>query len=82
MNPLTNNFDWILSMVREATEEDLEKSSFFEQVGDHVWQLETEISYCPYCGEKLNEPKKIEKLEDTKTTITDSSASWYGKVLK
>ena len=82
MNPVTRKYDWKLSMVREATEKDLEESSYFEEIGDHVWQLTTEISYCPYCGEKLKDPKKIKKLEETKTIITDNSADWYGKVLK
>ena len=82
MNPITKKYDWKLSMVRGATEQTLEENSYFEGIGDHVWQLITEISYCPYCGEKLKEPKKIQNLEETKTAIIDSGADWYGKVLK
>ena len=82
MNPVTKKYIWKLSMAKVATEQNLEENSYFEQIGDHVWQLITEISYCPYCGEKLKEPKTIQELEDTQTIITDNSADWYAKVLK
>ena len=42
-----------LLLRREATEADLEKSVYLENVGDTLWDLAAEISYCPYCGEKL-----------------------------
>lgn len=80
LDPATQKDYWILTILREANEDDLQKSSVYENIGDEVWRFESEISYCPYCGEKLNEPKNITCLEDTRTTITDSSV-WYSKKL-
>lgn len=48
--------NWYLHLVREATDADLEESSYLEQVGDPIWSLDAEISYCPYCGQKLLAP--------------------------
>lgn len=47
---------WGLRLVREATEENLEKDHHLENVGDHIWSVVAEIVYCPYCGQKLRYP--------------------------
>lgn len=45
--------NWLLTIYREATEEDLEENHHLEDVGDLMWQTEVSINHCPYCGERL-----------------------------
>jgi hypothetical protein len=80
MNPISQKYDWILSITRKANEEDVAENCIYENVGDQVWRFETKISYCPYCGEKLNEAKNINCLEDSNTKIIDSS-EWKSRIL-
>jgi hypothetical protein len=44
---------WTLIIQKEATEDDLEKNPYLENVGDIIWQTQLEITHCPYCGEQL-----------------------------
>ncbi len=46
---------WILTLRREATEQDLEDSHILEIVGDTIWETMLEISHCPFCGDCLGE---------------------------
>jgi len=43
-------------LIREATEEDLEENHLLEKVGDSIWSVYHEISYCPHCGLHLVKP--------------------------
>ena len=47
------NENWILAVNQVATESDLEENSHLDEVGDSIYQSEMEISFCPFCGEKL-----------------------------
>jgi len=47
---------WSLYLIREATEEDLEENHLLEEVGDSIWSVYHEISYCPHCGLQLVKP--------------------------
>lgn len=44
---------WCLQIIREASEEDLEESTYFNEVGETIWETIIEISHCPYCGDLL-----------------------------
>jgi len=47
------DFTWQLSIVKEATENDLNENHFIENIGDDVWSTVIEINNCPFCGAKL-----------------------------
>ncbi len=53
------NDQWIVSLSKLATEEDLEKNHYLEREGELVEQVRIPISYCPYCGVKLVSNKKL-----------------------
>lgn len=44
---------WVLSLYREATDDDLEQNHHLEQVGDLIWNTRVEIRHCPFCGAPL-----------------------------
>jgi hypothetical protein len=44
---------WYLSLIREATEDDLEENHYLEEVGEAIWTVTAEILFCPYCGKNL-----------------------------
>lgn len=44
---------WYLSLIREATEDDLEENHYLEEVGEAIWTVTAEILLCPYCGKNL-----------------------------
>jgi|GEM_PF-430026 len=49
------NSCWTLTMVREATESDLEQNHMLDEVGESIWTVTAEILHCPYCGFQLPE---------------------------
>lgn len=51
---------WYLSLIREATEEDLEESHYLEAVGEVIWTVSVEVLFCPYCGKDLYNSKPNE----------------------
>jgi hypothetical protein len=48
-----DSLGWVLSIYREATEEDLGENHYLEQVGELIWNTRLVIRHCPFCGEKL-----------------------------
>ena len=52
---------WSLYITQEATEADLQQSSYFENVGDTMWQTRLHILHCPFCGEKLPELGSVDQ---------------------
>ena len=44
---------WVLSIYREATEDDLEQNHYLEEVGEILWNTLLAIRHCPFCGEQL-----------------------------
>lgn len=44
---------WRLHLIREATEEDLEENHYLNEIGEDIWTVLAEISFCPYCGDNL-----------------------------
>lgn len=48
-----DSLGWVLSIYREATEEDLGENHYLEQIGELIWNTRLEIRHCPFCGEKL-----------------------------
>lgn len=71
-----NHEAWGLHLIREATEEDLEDSHYLENVGDHIWSVVAEISYCPYCGQQLHQRSPEGLREDFR--LYASSALRHG----
>ena len=51
---------WILGILKEATEADLEQNHYLEEERDLVWATYLEVLYCPYCGERLLGMKKAD----------------------
>ncbi len=47
--------NWVLVIVRSATEDDLVENHYLEEVGEDIWCTAVEISHCPYCGIYLGE---------------------------
>lgn len=54
---------WALYLVREATEEDLEENHLLEEIGESIWSVHHEISFCPHCGMKLTPPASLNSEE-------------------
>jgi uncharacterized protein with PIN domain len=50
---LRNEKSWRLSVLRTATEADLEESQYLHEIGDTMWKVSVGISHCPYCGVEL-----------------------------
>jgi hypothetical protein len=48
-----NETCWALNISKEAKAQDLQQSSYLENVGDIMWQTQLHILHCPFCGEKL-----------------------------
>jgi hypothetical protein len=79
---------WSLYLVREATEQDLEENHYLEEVGDSMWAVWHEISFCPHCGIKLESPDvSDEDISADKETAKAYGASslfdqekWYGRL--
>lgn len=46
---------WLLNINKVATEQDLEKNHYLEEVGQTIYQVAINIKYCPYCGSKLDD---------------------------
>lgn len=44
---------WQLTIMREATEEDLYNGGLYEYVGETIWRTCIEITHCPFCGASL-----------------------------
>jgi hypothetical protein len=44
---------WLLNINKTATEQDLEENHYLEEVGQTIYQVAVNISFCPYCGSKL-----------------------------
>ena len=40
---------------------DGKQSSYFENVGDTMWQTRLHILHCPFCGEKLPELGSVDQ---------------------
>ncbi|GHG73180.1 hypothetical protein GCM10010919_25790 [Alishewanella longhuensis] len=55
---------WLLHLIREATEEDLEENHYLNEVGEDIWTVSAEISFCPYCGCNLYNGQLIEANGD------------------
>ncbi len=79
---------WSLYLVREATKEDLEENHHLEEIGESIWSVRHEISYCPHCGARLMLIANIDlnKLHDQESTKRHGSFSlfdqqqWHGKL--
>jgi hypothetical protein len=63
---------WYFSLIREATEEDLEESHYLEEVGEAIWTVSAEVLFCPYCGKDLYSGQPNESTGDF--VLYDSSA--------
>lgn len=71
---------WILTIQREATEQDVEDNHYLEDIGDIIWMTELEIRCCPYCGEVLEELAGAKKPVLGEFQHLDCS-SWSSKVM-
>ena len=71
---------WILTIQREATEEDLEENHYLEDVGDTLWTTELAIRCCPFCGEVLPGVESGKKTTFGEFRHIDSSG-WSSKVM-
>jgi len=45
---------WLLNLSKTATEEDLDENHYLETVGQMIYQVAVNITFCPYCGAKLD----------------------------
>ena len=54
---------WILTIQKEATEQDLEENAKLENVGDIIWLTRIEVLYCPYCGKQLPGLESTDKTD-------------------
>ena len=69
---------WHLVIQRIATEDDLNENHYLEEVGEILWSTELEITHCPYCGEKLLDPKMTE-IEDYGKFVHIDSTAWNSR---
>jgi hypothetical protein len=44
---------WQLNINKTATEQDLEENHYLETVGQTIYQVSVNVSFCPYCGSKF-----------------------------
>lgn len=65
---------WSLYLVREATEQDLEENHHLEEVGESIWSVYHEISFCPHCGTELVHPNDA----DADNPMNSESTRAYG----
>ena len=65
---------WHLHLTREATEDDLEENSNLEEIGESIWTVCVEVSFCPYCGEQLNKESTFQQNNST-SEVTDEAYS-------
>jgi len=49
--------DYLLKINRVASELDLEDNHYLEVVGQIICQIAVEVTFCPYCGIKLDRSK-------------------------
>lgn len=70
---------WILSIMREATEKDLEESHNLEMVGDPIWETKVSVKCCPFCGLKLSNMEEKEDAESVWFEHYDMSG-WKMKI--
>jgi len=45
---------WLLNINKTATEQDLEENHYLKEVGQTIYQVVLNVSFCPYCGSKLS----------------------------
>ena len=70
---------WIFSIMREATEEDLEENHYLNSVGEIIWETMVEVKHCPYCGMKLPATDEAEASDLPWFEHYDSSG-WNTKI--
>jgi len=75
-----DNSTWILTIQREATEDDLEENHYLDDIGDIIWTTELEIICCPFCGEKLPD-LEIKESESYGNFRHIDSRGWSSEVL-
>ena len=51
-----NQDDWMLSINRMATVDDLQENHYLEEVGQILAHVAINVLFCPYCGESLDQP--------------------------
>jgi hypothetical protein len=51
-----NHDEWMLSINRVATEQDLEENHCLEFIGQTIENIMINVIFCPYCGEKMGQP--------------------------
>ena len=62
---------WTLTIVREATEDDLEENSVLNEIGESIWSLTLEITHCPYCGSDLIKSDVFQNISDQESLRED-----------
>jgi len=69
---------WTMQASREATEQDLEESHILEEVGEDIWTFTAEISFCPYCGTKLEILNRSIYTENDEVSMEVKTKTEYG----
>ena len=51
---------WKMTVMRLATEDDVQENHYLDEVGDIIWQTVVTVNNCPFCGIKLSDAKPTE----------------------
>jgi hypothetical protein len=70
---------WRMIVYRETGEEDLEKNSYLETIGDPVWVTALDIIHCPFCGRNLYEGMQRQHIPAGNGVHVDYS-DWSAKI--
>ena len=70
---------WRMIIYRETAEEDLERNTFIENIGDLIWVTAMDIIHCPFCGKNLYEGMKQEHIPAGNAVHVDYS-DWSAKI--
>lgn len=46
---------WKMTVMRLATERDVEENHYLDGVGDVIWSTVVTVNYCPFCGARLSD---------------------------
>tara|TARA_R110002111_G_scaffold256058_2_gene322777 strand:+ start:248 stop:568 length:321 start_codon:yes stop_codon:yes gene_type:complete len=74
-----DNLGWCLFIERVATEDDLQKNQYLEEVGDSIWTTAVEIRCCPYCGEELTHTRSKNPPDDFGYFVHMDFSRWLSR---
>jgi len=74
-----DDLGWCLFVERLATEDDLQKNQYLEEVGETIWTTAVEIRCCPYCGVELVHTRSENPPDDFGYFVHIDSSRWLSR---